>query len=51
MQTLLRKLFQDQLNKFTQKRFVQNLIIEIIADLVMLIGGLVIGYYLRTMLF
>lgn len=37
--------------KFRERRFIQNLIIEMIANLVMLIGGLVIGYYLRTMLF
>ncbi len=39
------------INKFRERRFIQNLMIELIADLVMLIGGLVIGYYLRTMLF
>ncbi|WP_035157018.1 hypothetical protein [Cohnella thermotolerans] len=37
--------------KIREPRFIQRFIAELIADLVMLIGGLVIGYYLRTMLF
>lgn len=38
------------LRQFTERRFVQNFIIEMIANMVMLIGGLVIGYYLRMMM-
>lgn len=33
------------------KRFVQNLIMEVTADLLMLCIGVVIGYYFKTMMF
>jgi len=39
------------LNKFKQRRFVQKLIIELIADSLMLIAWLVIGYLFKTTMF
>lgn len=51
MQTLFKKFVQKQLNKFTEKQFVQNIIIEVCADLLMLAMGVIIGYYFKTMLF
>jgi hypothetical protein len=34
-----------------QKRFVQKVVIEIVADSIMLVAGLIIGYYIRVVLF
>ncbi|WCF11760.1 hypothetical protein NDS46_30925 (plasmid) [Paenibacillus thiaminolyticus] len=39
------------IGKFKERRFMQNLIIEVVADLLMLIMGIIIGYYFKTMLF
>lgn len=38
-------------NKFKERKFMQNVVIEVVADLLMLIMGIVIGYYFKTMLF
>lgn len=38
------------LNKIQERRFVQNLVIELVADLLMLSMGIVIGYYLKTLM-
>jgi hypothetical protein len=42
------KVIQD---KFANKEFVQNFTIEFVADVIMLVVGLIIGYYIRVMLF
>lgn len=39
------------MDKIKERRFVQNVVIEVVADLLMLIAGIVIGYYFKTMLF
>lgn len=39
------------LNKFKKKEFIQNLFAEIIANLTMLVCGIVIGYYFKIMFF
>lgn len=39
------------LHKFTQKQFVQNVIIEVVADLLMIVTAIIVTYYIRTMLF
>lgn len=39
------------IQKFKDKNFVQDILIEIVADLIMLIIGIIIGYYLKAMLF
>ncbi|MFB6367168.1 hypothetical protein ACFCP7_24595 [Paenibacillus elgii] len=36
--------------KLTQKEFVQKILIEIVCDSTMLVGGLVIGYYIKILL-
>ncbi|MCC0566259.1 hypothetical protein [Brevibacillus borstelensis] len=51
MQTILRKLFQKQLNKLTEKQFVQNIIIEVVADLIMVAVGIILAYYVKTKMF
>ncbi|WP_268808349.1 hypothetical protein [Paenibacillus tyrfis] len=38
-------------SKFNQKQFVQNILIEVIADLLMLALGVGIGYFFKTMYF
>ncbi|MFF2531550.1 hypothetical protein ACFVS2_21820 [Brevibacillus sp. NPDC058079] len=37
--------------KFKQKNFVQNIVIEVVADLLMLAMGIIVAYYIKTMLF
>ncbi|MGO4268882.1 hypothetical protein AB4Z22_03390 [Paenibacillus sp. TAF58] len=37
--------------KLSDKQFVQNIVIEVVADSIMLVCGLVVGYYIRTLLF
>lgn len=39
------------LAKFKTKSFVQNLLIEVVADLLMLAMGLIIGYYFKVTFF
>lgn len=39
------------LNKFKQKEFMQNLVIEIAGDVIMVIIGLVFAYYFKIMFF
>lgn len=39
------------IQKFKDKNFVQDILIEIVADLIMLIMGIIIGYYLKSLLF
>lgn len=51
MQTLMRKLLQKQLSKFTEKQFVQNVIIEVVADLIMVAVGIVLAYYIKVQVF
>ncbi len=51
MQTILRKLFQKHLNKFNQKQYVQNIIIEVVADLLMVAVGIILAYYIKTGMF
>ncbi|MGG1940397.1 hypothetical protein ABFY57_11975 [Paenibacillus polymyxa] len=33
-----------------ERKFVQNIVIEIVADLTMLSAGIIIGYYFKTMM-
>ncbi|QCT01470.1 hypothetical protein E6C60_0749 [Paenibacillus algicola] len=37
--------------KLKARRFVQNLVAEVVADLLMLSSGIVIGYHLKTLMF
>lgn len=37
------------LEKLIQKQFIQNIVIEVCANLIMMIIGLIGGYYLRLM--
>ena len=39
------------LDKIKERKFMQNAVINIVADLAMLIAGIVIGYFFKTMLF
>jgi len=39
------------LNKFKQKEFMQNLVIEVAGDIIMLILGLIFAYYFKIMFF
>ncbi|WP_279591741.1 hypothetical protein [Paenibacillus sp. F411] len=39
------------LGKLKERWIVQNLVIELVADLLMLSSGIVIGYYLKTLMF
>ena len=39
------------LNKFKQKEFMQNLVIEVAGDIIMLMIGLVFAYYFKIMFF
>jgi hypothetical protein len=39
------------LAKFQQKEFVQKIVIEVVSDSIMLVVGLIIGYYIRVSLF
>jgi hypothetical protein len=34
-----------------QKRLVQKVVIEIVADSIMMVTGLIIGYYIKIVLF
>ncbi|NOU53720.1 hypothetical protein HN020_02740 [Brevibacillus borstelensis] len=51
MQTILRKLMQKHMNKLTEKQFVQNIIIEVVADLLMVAVGIVLAYYIKVQVF
>ncbi|MBP1308741.1 MULTISPECIES: hypothetical protein [Paenibacillus] len=37
--------------KCKEKTFVQNILIEVVADLLMIGMGIIIAYYIKTMLF
>ena len=39
------------LNKFKQKEFMQNLVIEVAGDIIMLILGLIFAFYFKIMFF
>lgn len=39
------------LNRLKERRFFQNLVIEIIANLLMLASGVIIGYFFKTIMF
>ncbi|WP_275975557.1 hypothetical protein [Paenibacillus polymyxa] len=36
--------------RLKERKFVQNIVIEIVADLTMLSAGIIIGYYFKTMM-
>lgn len=38
------------LNRFTEKQFVQNILIEVVADSLMVIIGFIVAYYVRISL-
>ncbi|WPS85458.1 hypothetical protein SMD22_02165 (plasmid) [Brevibacillus halotolerans] len=42
---------RELLAKFKKKQFVQNIIIEVVADLLMIAIGIVVAYYIKKMLF
>lgn len=39
------------MNKFKQKEFVQNIVIEVVGDILMLVIGLIFAYYFKIMFF
>ncbi|MED1646017.1 hypothetical protein P4U99_22985 [Brevibacillus agri] len=47
----MRKLVQKHLNKLTEKQVVQNIIIEVVADLIMVAVGIVLAYYIKVQVF
>lgn len=42
---------KDLLNKFKKREFVQDMVIEFAGDIVMLILGLIMAYYLKIWFF
>jgi hypothetical protein len=42
---------KELMAKFKKKQFVQNIIIEVVADLLMVAMGIILAYYVKTMLF
>lgn len=40
--------FQALKNKFKDKNFVQNALIEIVVDLLILCAGIIVGYYIKS---
>lgn len=39
------------LQKFQDKKFVQDLLVELIGDVIMIAVGLLAGYYIKVMFF
>jgi hypothetical protein len=39
------------MGKFKEKQYVQNILIEVVADFLMVAMGIIIAYYIKTMLF